>query len=158
MGQKRFETLEEGIDYAKRYCSLQESCAKDVKSHLLKYGMTVQQSEKIIDLLIDENYINHDRYAQLYTVSKIRQSRWGKIKIKRMLLAKGIEASCINSAFEQIDMEEYRNVLQYLFEKKLKSLQVEDEYQKKYRLKYFLTSHGFENDLIEEIFNQNNLY
>ena len=157
MGQKRFETLEEGIDYAKRYCSLQESRAKDVKSNLLKYGMTVQQSEKIIDLLIDENYINHDRYAQLYTVSKIRQSRWGKIKIKRMLLAKGIEAPCINSAFEQIDMEEYRNVLQYLFEKQLKSLQVEDEYQKKYRLKYFLNSHGFENDLIEEILNQNNL-
>lgn len=157
MGQKKLETLEKAVEYAKRYCSLQESSAKDVKNKLLKYGLDSNSADKVIETLIAEDYINNERYALLYTRSKIRQSHWGKIKIKRMLLSKGISGECIKNAFSQIDEQEYKQVLQYLFEKKLSSLNVDDEYQKKYRLQYFLSSHGFETDLIEEIFAQYSL-
>lgn len=69
-----------------------------------------------------------------------------------MLMTKGIGVEYINNAFAQIDEQEYKQVLRYLFEKKLSSLKVNDEYQKRYRLQYFLSSHGFENELIDELF------
>ncbi|MBR1626379.1 MAG: RecX family transcriptional regulator [Bacteroidales bacterium] len=157
MGQKKLETFEQGLAYASKYCSMQESTAKDMKNRLIKYGLEEGLADKVVKKLIEGDYINEERYALLYTRSKIRQSRWGKIKIKRMLIGKGIGIQYINDAFAQIDENEYRQVLQYLFEKKLSSLNVEDEYQKKYRLQYYLSSHGFENELIEEIFADNNL-
>ena len=72
-----------------------------------------------------------------------------------MLLSMGIPVDCINKACSKIDEQQYKKVLEYLFTRKLSSLKVEDDYQRKYRLRYFLSSHGFENDLIEEVFSEN---
>ncbi len=152
MKLKKTYTLEDAIGYAKRYCSMQETSRKDVKDKLLKLGLDNKAIEKIILQLIQEDYINEQRYAELYTRSKIKYNKWGRIKIKRMLLFKGIDIGDINFAFDQIDQQEYMKVLEHLFDKKLSSLSIEDEYQKKYRINYFLSSHGFEPNLIEQLF------
>ncbi|MBO6118597.1 MAG: RecX family transcriptional regulator [Bacteroidales bacterium] len=154
MKQKNLNTFEQGLEYAKKYCSLQENSAKDVKDKLIKKGLDYKTSEKIVGRLIEEDYINEQRFADIYTRSKIRQSRWGRIKIKRMLMSKGISLKYINKSFAAINEEEYKQVLEHLFNKKLSSLKVEDNYQRKYRLQYFLTSHGFETELIEDLFKE----
>lgn len=74
-----------------------------------------------------------------------------------MLIAKQIPIPYITKSFSQIDEEEYKEILYSLLDKKLGNIKTDDEYQRNYRLRYFLSSHGFENDLIEEAFKARNL-
>ncbi|MBQ7985401.1 MAG: regulatory protein RecX [Bacteroidales bacterium] len=155
MATKQLKSRQEGLEYARTYCAKQEKCRKEVRDKLVKQGLSKEDAVWVAEQLVKENYINEQRYADLYVQSKINQNRWGRIKIKRMLLSMGIPVDCINKACSKIDEQQYKKVLEYLFTRKLSSLKVEDDYQRKYRLRYFLSSHGFENDLIEEVFSEN---
>lgn len=151
MSVQQLETIEQGYSYGKRYCSRRETPVKDMKNRLIERGLTETKANRIIKKLIEENYINEKRYATLYTQSKIRQNHWGKIKIKRMLMSKGIKLEYINEAFATFDQQEYLDILRNLFEKKLATINIDNTYQRKYRLEYYLSSHGFESDLIDEL-------
>lgn len=150
-------TFERGLHYAIRMCVVQERTRKEVRDKLSKMGCEPKDIEKIINQITKEDYLSEQRYADLYVMSKIHQSRWGRIKIRNMLISKQVPVSCITKAFSLINEEEYREILTALLEKKIKTIKTDDEYQRKYRLRYYLSSHGFENDLIEEAFREKNL-
>lgn len=152
---KKFDTIEEAIKYATAYCSRQERALKDVKDKLVQGGLTDKQIKQVLQKLIREDYINEQRYADLYARSKVNQSKWGKIKIKRMLIAKGISISCINEALSKIDEKKYLQVVRELYERKINTIKVSDPYQKEYRIRYFLSSHGFENEIIDNLIKGN---
>lgn len=150
-------TLEQAMGYARKYCALQERCPKDVKCKLNEKGLDDVEAMKIVNKLIKSNFISEQRYAELYVRSKIHQSHWGRIKIRNMLSMKQIPKTIISKALSSIDEQEYKEILESLMKKKLDNINTTDEYQRKYQLRYHLSSHGFENELIEELFEKNNI-
>ena len=155
--KNQVSTFEDALQYAEKYCSLQERCPKDVRCKLRDKGISEEDAKKIVSKLIKTNFISEERYTELYVRRKIHQSHWGRIKIKNMLSAKQISKNTINKALAKIDEKEYREILNMLLQRKLNNIKTEDEYQKKYQLRYYLSSHGFENELIEECFEENNI-
>ncbi len=150
-------TTEQALQYAQKYCASLERCPKDVRCKLREKGIEEEQANKIIVKLIKGGYISEQRYAELYVKSKIHQNHWGRIKIRNMLTSKQIPRNFIQKAMQNIDEQEYKDILNMLLNKKLNNMTTKDEYQKKYQLKYYLSSHGFEDELIEEIFKNNNI-
>lgn len=158
MKDKRLYTIQQGIKYASQYCAKAERTQKEVKSNLLKYGLNENESDEVIITLIQEGFINEQRYADLFTRSKLHQNAWGKIKIRQMLKIKGISDNCINNTFKNIDDLEYEKTLQKLFEKKEKTLKSEKNiFKKKAKIQAYLLSHGFEMEMIYKTFEENNL-
>lgn len=155
--EKKQYTIQQGLSYAMRYCSQQERTKKEVRDKLLKNGLEIKDTDRVITQLVKEDYISEQRYADLYVRSKLHQSHWGRIKIRNMLISKQIPVNCITKAFTQIDEQEYRELLMNLLDKKIQNIKTTDAYQRTYRLRYFLSSHGFENDLIEEAFRERDL-
>lgn len=150
-------TLEQALQYAQKYCVALERCPKDVRCKLREKGIAEEQAQKIINKLIKTGYISEQRYAELYVRSKMHQNHWGRIKIKNMLTSKHIPRNYIQKALQTIDEQEYNEILEMLLVKKLNNMTTQDEYQRKYQLKYYLSSHGFEDELIEEAFKKNNI-
>lgn len=151
MKEKTVFDYKQALAYAQRYCSMQEHTCKEVADKLRLYGADVQDIDAIIDELKINSYIDEYRYACLYVRSKVNQNKWGCKKIEMMLRLKGISLQDIARAVATMDADVYRQTLYELLQKKLPSLQKYDKYAQKSRLRYFSASHGFENEITEEV-------
>lgn len=139
--------LNKAATYASRY----EHCESEVREKLLDWGGTCVETDEIIAYLIEERYIDNQRYANSYAKDKFRFNHWGKYKISMMLRSKNIESEFIEEALNQIDNEEYLEKLQQILKDKLRSLKYSSEYEKKGKLFKFAQSRGFESSAISKV-------
>lgn len=132
-------------------CARSEKCVKDVRDKLTAWNVNVSLQNDIIDRLIDEKFIDEERFCRFYVKDKLRFNQWGKIKIGLMLKQKGIKQTSIDKALGTIDNECYENILEDLLRKKLKNLSYKNDYEKIGKLTRFAISRGFESELINSI-------
>lgn len=137
-------TYEQALTRLTSLCSTSEYCIHDINEKLYRWGINNTDSERIIDFLLDEKYIDEARYAQAYTNDKLRFSHWGRIKIKTMLRMKHISDSDINKAFANISEEEYENILRDVIQAKTKSLGDAEAYTSRTKIIRFALQRGFE--------------
>lgn len=136
----------------KQYCAYQERCHSEVKEKLHSYGIYNNDAEEITSKLIEEDYLNEERFAAHFAGGRFRMKQWGRMKIKYELKQKGVSEYCIKKALKTIDAGDYENTLQKLVEQKLKTLKSEKNFfAKKRKLQDFLLQRGFENDLVREL-------
>ena len=81
--------------------------------------------ELILSQLIEEDYLNEERFSQQFAGGKFRMKQWGRIKIKYELRQKGVSDYCISKAMKEIDESEYHQTLSKLATSKWKSLKSE---------------------------------
>jgi len=138
-------TKEQAVPKIKQYCAYRERCHSEVKEKLYSYGMYKNDVEQLIAQMIEENYLNEERFAIQYAGGKFRINHWGKIKIKYALKQKQVSEYCINKALKQISENDYKKMLQKLTEKKLKTLKDEKNvFVKKKKLQDYLLQKGYE--------------
>lgn len=138
------------LEKAARYCAYQERCQFDMERKLKEWNVDQELWDEIIVTLIEQNFINEERFAQAFTNGKINIKRWGKIKIKNELKARYISDYSINKALENIDKEKYILNLQELIQRKEAIILAKNHYEKRLKLMHYLYSKGYETDLINE--------
>ena len=95
------------IEKIQSYCLYQERCIKEVKNKLFSLKVSSKSANDIIEYLIDNDYLNEERYTKMFIQGKLRIKKWGRIKLKYELRLKGIDIKIINKHINQIDEEEY---------------------------------------------------
>lgn len=143
-------TSEQALQRAASLCSTSEHCIADIKDKLYRWGIPQADSEKIIDALLDEKYIDEKRYAIAYTNDKLRFSHWGIAKIKAMLRMQHIPEPYITRAIDGINREEYLDILGQVIESKQRSLGNDDSLATKGKIIRFALQRGFEMHDIEK--------
>ena len=139
------------LNKAATYASRCEHCESEVREKLLVWGGSNEETEEIIAYLVEERYIDNQRYANSYTSDKFRFNHWGKYKISMMLRSKDIGNDVIEEALNQIEEEEYLEKLEQIIKDKLRSLKYSSEYEKKGKLFKFAQSRGFESSAISKV-------
>lgn len=147
--KKAIITTFQALEKLRKYCAYSERSHFDVRSKLKQWNIDEIASESIISSLIEERFLNEERYAEAYVQGKIRINHWGKNKIKQGLRQHKISEPCIKRAFAKIDFDEYIEILIKEGLKKLK-LSKGNNLQKQQKTIQFLISKGFEFDLIKE--------
>jgi len=148
------ETHEHLLSKIKQYCIYQERCHAEVKEKLYSFGIYKKEIDPFIAQLIEENYLNEERFAIQYAGGKFRMKQWGKVKIKYALKQKQVSDYCIKKALLQIAESDYQKTLQKLAAQKLKTLKSEKNiFIKKRKLQDFLLQKGYEPKLIKPIIN-----
>ena len=104
--------------------------------------------------MLDDKYIDEERYALYFTKDKIIHNKWGRIKITYALKQKRIKDEHIKNAFDNFSEIEYENILKNELLKKLKTIKDNDEYTIKSKLLRFATSRGFENGKVFDILSE----
>ncbi len=136
----------------KYYCAYQERCHAEVKTKLYSFGLYKNEVEQIISNLIEENYLNEERFAIAFAGGKFRVKQWGKIKIKYELKQKQISDYCIKKALKEITEEDYEKTIQKLATNKLANLKIEKNiFTKKSKLQNYLVGKGYEFDVVGKI-------
>jgi len=145
---KKHLTKEQALQKLKHYCAYQERCHSEVKEKLFNLGVWKKEHDEIISTLIEENYLNEERFAIAYAGGKWRVKQWGRVKIKYELKQKQVSEYCIKKALQQISQEEYLAVLKKLADEKYASLKAEQYLVRKKKTMDYLLNKGFEMDLV----------
>lgn len=142
-------TKEQALQKLKQYCAYQERCHSNVKEKLFQIGVRRSYHDEIIATLIEENYLNEERFALVFARGKFRMNQWGRVKIKTELKNKKISDYCINRAMKEISEKEYLQLLQKLAEKKCATLKNEQYLVRKKKIIDYLLQKGFEWELVK---------
>jgi regulatory protein len=145
-------TPAQALEKIKHYCAYQERCHSEAREKLFDYGLNKNESDEILLYLIENNYLNEQRYAEQFAGGHFRRKKWGRIKIRYALRQKQISDLCIKKALLVIDEEDYLKTLQQLFEEKSKTLRSEkNHFIRKKKIRDHLLQKGYEAGLIQDL-------
>lgn len=136
------------LNKLQQYCAYQDRSHAEVRTKLLSLKVYGDDLEEIMSLLIQDKYLDELRYACSYARGKFRMKRWGKVKIKINLRKNQVSDYCIRKAMQEIDEEEYLEVLDNLYSKKFTSCTDTNPLVCKQKAIKYCQSRGFEMDLI----------
>lgn len=135
------------------WCAYQERAQQDARNKLYELGMWEEAVENIIVKLIEDNFLNEERFAMSFARGKFTIKKWGRIKIKQELKQKRVSDYCLKKALQQIDEVEYVNTLKILIEKKRKLIKESSEIKLQYKLMSYAISKGYEKDIVFDVLN-----
>src|SRR5262245_41021825 len=105
--EKQSLTPDQAFQKAKQYCAYQERSHSEVKEKLYNYGLQKKEVDELLSKLIEENYLNEERFAIQYAGGKFRMKQWGRVKIKYALKQKQVSEYCIKKAIASIPEGDY---------------------------------------------------
>ena len=144
-------TPDQVLDKMAKYCAYQERCVKDVKDKLKTYDIPQESKDEILDYLLDNRFVNDERFARSFVRGKVNQSGWGMNKIRFNLMQKGIDKDMIDEALGQTDEEVYKQKLIDILKAKAKTVKAETDFERKRKLAAFAMQKGFEGSLVWEV-------
>ena len=150
-GYKKRLTKEQALQKLKHYCGYQERCHSEAKEKLFSLGIRKTEQDEIVAQLIEENYLNEERFAIAFAGGKFRIKQWGKIKIRSELKKRRVSDYCINKALKQIGDKEYSQTIKKLAMKYFSSLKAEPEIMRKKKTLDYLMQKGFEGELVYRV-------
>ena len=142
---------EQILDKMAKYCAYQERCVKDVTDRLKTFEITSKEREEILNYLIDNRFVDNNRFAKAFVRGKINQSGWGLNKIRFHLIQKGIDKEIIDEAMQSFDEEAYRQRLIEGLNAKAKTVKAANDFEKNRKLAVYAMQKGFEASLIWEV-------
>lgn len=147
---KKYLTKEQALQKLRHFCGYQERCHYDVKEKLYNLGVARKEHDEIIASLIEENYLNEERFAIAFAGGKFRINHWGRVKIKYELKKKQVSEYSIKKALKQIAEEDYLKVLDKLVKEKYNALKSDQHLVRKKKTMDYLMQKGFELELVRK--------
>lgn len=145
---KKALTPEQALQKLKHYCAYQERCHQEVVEKLYELGVWKKEHDAILATLIEENYLNEERFAIQFAGGKFRTRQWGRVKIRYELRQRKVSEYCIKKALKQIDEEDYLAILEKMAEQKFASLRGGQFLLRKKKTMDYLIGKGFEPGLV----------
>ena len=111
--------LEETIAVAYRYLNRRERTQAEVRAHLERAGVDGRSVEVTIATLVSYGQLDDRRFARLFIQDKRELEGWGTERIRRVLLARGVDPDLIDGAMteagENDEMERALDLLRRRF-------------------------------------------
>lgn len=153
MKNEKSYTVAEATKLMENFCAYQERCHKEVAQKLYDLHMIPEAREKITLHLLQHNFLNEERFSKAFARGKFSIKNWGRIRIVNELKFRDISPYNIKTALKEIDEDDYLKTLQNVAEKKAAVIKEPNAFKKRSKLLTYLSSKGYESDLIYEVVN-----
>jgi regulatory protein len=145
-------TPQQALQKIKHFCAYQERCHSEVKERLYHYGLNTKETDNLISTLIEENYLDEERFAVQFAGGKFRIKHWGRSKIRYELKKRQISDYCIKKGIQSIDETEYEATLRRFLEKEIQTRRISKEQRIQIeKIKQSFILKGYEPELIKTI-------
>ena len=114
MFKKSALSPEQALQKVRHYCGYQERSHSEVQEKLYSFGLRKKDVEAALATLIEENYLNEERFALQFAGGHFRLKSWGRVKIRYELQQRKVSEYCIKKALAAIDGEDYEKALSRL--------------------------------------------
>jgi regulatory protein len=136
------------LQKAAGFCAYQERTQAEVRDRLYEWGIRGDEAEEMIVYLIENNYLNEERFAKAYAGGKFRMNQWGRVRIKHEMRYKGLSDYCIKIGLAEIDEDDYLETIKKMINRKANKDDFENPYLKKHKLARYIIGKGFEQELV----------
>lgn len=145
------DRVKDALRKAAMFCAYQERTQQEVRDRLKEWGIWGDEAEEVIADLIQQNYLNEERFAKSFAGGKFRVKGWGKRKIKQHLQQRGISGYNLDQAMKEIAPDDYRDTLADLLAKKRRMLHDDNPLVIKQKLLRYALSKGYESELVWQV-------
>lgn len=146
-GHKSY-TVKEATVRLMQFCAYRDRSHKEVEKKLQEMRMIPEACEQIIIKLMQEDFLNEERFARSFVRGKFRIKKWGRQRIKQELKAREISAPIVRLALTEIKEQDYLQTLEELIEKKLNLIKETDPFKRRKKLIDYLLRKGYESELV----------
>lgn len=145
---KKTYTVKEATKKLEHYCAYQERCHQEVRQKLIAMAMIPEAIDVIIVHLLEHNYLNETRFAQVFVSGKFRIKHWGRRRLTLELKKRDISVYNINKGLAEIDDIEYLEVFNQLAEKRVATIKETQVYKKRKKFIDYFLYRGWESHLV----------
>jgi regulatory protein len=131
-------------------CARAEHCQHEMLEKMRRWEMSDEAQARVMARLIQERYVDDERYARAFVRDKIRYNKWGRRKVEQALWQKGIDEDIRQRVLGEVDDEEYLDVLRPLLKQKRRSTKAASDYELNQKLVRFALGRGFTYDIIRQ--------
>ena len=133
------------------YCAYQERCSRDVDLKLMQWKVSSDRIRNIKHCLMEEGFLNEERYARIFVRSKFHINKWGRTKIRYELKSRFIPEILMQKAMEEIGEDDYLKTIRDLILKKMSEINSAKHLNIREKIITFVTGKGYEFDLISKV-------
>ena len=152
--ENREQIVTETYSKMAQLCSRSEQCSADIRKKIVAFEIMDELVEEIISKLKKDKFIDDERYVKAYVSDKFKLNKWGKIKIRHYLRAKGLSDHLIEIGLDEINEEQYKKALIATLKEKAKKVKSDNKYEKTGQIIRFAQSRGFEPEIIHRYLNE----
>jgi regulatory protein len=138
------------LEKLRKYCAYQERSHKDVQEKMWKLKIPMGWRDDIFLGLMQEDFLNEERFARTYARGKFNIKQWGRIKIIQGLKQHAVSKKCIQLGLTEIDEDEYLKVLSATIELKCSKLKEKNQWKRRGAIYKFVSGRGFEGNLVTD--------
>jgi len=146
--EKKYTSKADALVKLQRYCAYQDRCHAEVRTKLIELGCYGQDLEEVMASLIEDRFLDEERFARSFARGKFRMKQWGRNRIQQELKLRKISDYCIRKAMEEIKEAEYLQTLKEVLEKRASQIAEADDFARKGKLAQYAMSRGFESELV----------
>ena len=143
-------TISDAKKKLEHYCAYQERCHDEVIQKLRNMVLNSDEIDEVVVHLIENNFLNEERFACSFARGKFRIKKWGKIRIVNELKFRTISQYTINQALKEIDEEEYLTTFHSLSELTWNTITGKNKLKKRKKFCDYLLRKGWESNMIYE--------
>ncbi|PTX60037.1 regulatory protein [Kordia periserrulae] len=151
---KKSYSLTEAIIKIQQFCVYQDRCHKEVVEKLQNMNMIPDAIDVIVTKLIEDNFLNEERFSKSFARGKFRIKKWGRLRIVRELKFRNISKYNIDIALKEIEENEYLKTLDELAEKRANAVKETNPLKRKKKIADYLLYRGWESHLVYEKINE----
>ncbi len=148
---KKYITKTEALAKLQRYCAYQDRCHNEVRTKLIELGCYGQDLEDVMASLIEEKFLDEERFARSFARGKFRMKQWGRTRILQELKQRQISDYSIRKAMDEINEQDYLKTLKEVLEKRAGQIAEADDFTRKGKLAQYAMSRGFEGEMVWQL-------
>ena len=148
--KKKPITEQEALQKLSALCARAEHSSGEMLEKMRRWQLSEDARERVLNRLIDEKFVDDERFARLFVREKIRFDRWGRRKIEQALYQKGVASDISRRVLDEVDDESYVAELKKLIAAKRRSVQAESDYEMRAKLTKYALGRGFDYNVIRQ--------
>lgn len=143
------------------FCTYRDRCISEVEQKMNEYGLIQEVQDQLMMELIQNKFLDEERFARSFVRGKFGIKKWGRNKIVAALRFKKVSQPCIRLGLSEINDEKYCTVLRELILQRWKKHTGQKPFQRKGKTAAYLIQRGFESEevwrQIQELDSENQL-
>jgi len=131
-------------------CARSEHCQQEMLDKMRQWGVSEEEQAQVMQRLVNERYVDDERFTRAFVNDKIRYNKWGRRKVEQALWMKRIDEHIARAILDEVDDEEYTATLTPMLKQKRRTTKANSDYELNMKLIKFALSRGFTMDIIKQ--------
>lgn len=143
-------TEEQALARLTALCASAEHCTGEMIDKMTKWEIPEEAQARIMEHLVNNKYVDDERYCRAFVHDKMEYNHWGRRKIEQALYVKHVDKAIQTKVLDEIPDSDFIDILRPLLDQKRRQTRADNDYEMNIKLMRFAASRGFTIDQIRQ--------